>query len=449
MRETHFGFAPQYTPLNHGSYGTLPEGRRILPSCSHLTRALFFVRLRLFSRPSLLAESRSLTADVLNCAASDLVFVPNATRGVDTVLKNVRWRSGDVNPGLRDRVRGREARGSTGSPIMTRPPTERMVTRSRRSGWKSCPIAFPETDDRIVWRRWSGRRGGLNNTSDSEGGDGGRRDERVRLAIVDTIVSMAGLRVPFERLVPALQAEGAMVLFDAAHGIGQIPIDIATLPDFLVTNLHKWFFVPRGCAALYVAKRIQALIRASLPTSARYRGSSAVKKDEKENAFVDLFDFVATSDTTNWLTAEIHFRNEICCGEEAIREYIKAVTLQGAEAAAEILGTEVMRKEGSWMLDCAARKRPETNDEGIGADNGKIDKERGRVDPSHAAKIVLWIKETGIRENGNYFQTCLYRGKFWWRLSGMIYVHVGDFRRGAEVLKRLCERDQKGEYLGG
>jgi len=163
--------------------------------------------------------------------------------------------------------------------------------------------------------------------------------------------------------------------------------------------------------------------------------------------------------------AAIDFRNEICGGEEAIQIYSKAVALQGAEAAAEILGTEIMSTEGSCMLDCAlinvrlplevadpSTVSKDATSAGVaiavaGAGASNREREKGKINPAHGAKIVLWIKETGIKESGCYIQTCLYRGAFWWRLSGMIYVDVDDFRRGAEVLKGLCERIREGGYL--
>jgi hercynylcysteine S-oxide lyase len=71
----------------------------------------------------------------------------------------------------------------------------------------------------------------------------------------------------------------------------------------------------------------------------------------------------------------------------------------------------------------------------------------GRVNPDHADKVAEWIKYVGCAESGIYFQNFLYRGNWWWRISGMIYLEEDDFRRGAKVLKALCKRVRDGKYL--
>lgn len=73
----------------------------------------------------------------------------------------------------------------------------------------------------------------------------------------------------------------------------------------------------------------------------------------------------------------------------------------------------------------------------------------GQIDPAHKNKVSDWFKATGYRESGMYFQTCLYRDVWYWRISGMIYVDVDDFRRGAQVLKDLCARVRDGEHIKG
>ncbi|KAI0408926.1 putative aminotransferase family protein [Xylaria palmicola] len=423
MRHAHFAFSPGYTPLNHGSYGTHPVSVRGTHAALLSEVEAAPDRFIVLEWTARLREARAAAAGVLGCATDDLVFVPNATTGVDTVLKNLGWARGDVvlvYDVVYDSVRAGLA----------------WLEETFGVRVEVVPLRLPLPDDEIVAAVVGAAR------RVNEGGGG----ERVRLAIVDTIVSMPGIRIPFEALVPALQAEDVLVLVDGAHGIGHVDIDLAALqPDFFVTNLHKWLFVPRAVAALYVPRQHQGLIRTSLPTSYRYRKRGQEGGNE---AFLDLFDFVATLDTTHYLTVKdaLEFRTKVCGGERAIQTYCRAVAREGAEVAAGLLGTEVMDSAGSRMRECNfANVRLPLE---VSCEGGEGEAADGKVDPKNAGRLGMWLKERGVVESGCYFQTCLYRGALWWRLSGMIYVDVEDFRKGAEALQGLCERARAGEYLG-
>ncbi|KAI1265693.1 putative aminotransferase family protein [Xylariaceae sp. FL1019] len=405
MRDAHFAFSPDYTPLNHGSFGTYPKS--VADTLAKLSAEAEAAPDKFISLdwPARLKKSRGHAAGLLNCATEDLVFVPNATTGTDTILKNLVWEKGDV--------------------ILM----YEVVYDSVQAGVAYLEDMFGVSDDALI-----------QTLVDAVREVNARPGQRVRLAIIDTIVSMPGIRIPFERLVSALQAEGPLVHVDGAHGIGHIDIDIKKLnPDFFVTNLHKWLYVPRGCAALYVAKKHQKLIRTTLPTSHIYR-----RPGDERNLFVQLFDFAGTANTANYLCVEaaLDFRSRICGGEASIQAWCKGVTREAADAVATIFSTEVMDCPDSCIRDCSLHnvRLPV-----------KLTKEEGSTNAIHVddvAKVVLWFKIMGVKESGMYFQTCAYRNSMYWRLSGQIYVDVEDFRRGAAVLKGLCERAMEGEYRG-
>ncbi|KAI1746561.1 putative aminotransferase family protein [Xylaria castorea] len=432
MRDAHFPFSPDYTPLNHGSYGSYPASVRGVQAALRSEVEEAPDRFIVLEWPTRLREARAATARVLSCETDDVVFVPNTTTGIDTVLKNIKFQPGDVvliYEVVYDAVRGGLA----------------WLEETFGVRVEVVPLCIPLSDDEIV----DAVVGAARRVNESGSGND---DERVRLAIVDTVASLPGVRLPFERLVPALKAEGALVLVDGAHGIGHVDIDLSTLdPDFFVTNLHKWLFVPRAAAALYVPRRHQGLMRTSLPTSHRFRKRG---DDANKNAFIELFDFTATMDTTNYLTvkAALAFRDEVCGGEEAIHTYCRALARESGEVAASILGTEVMDVaaggSSSCMRECnfANVRLPVVISD---SDSGAAGTGTGTtaVHPRDAKEVIMWFKRTGTLESGTYFQICHYRGALWWRLSATVYVEVDDFRKGAKVLLGLCERVGKGEWI--
>jgi selenocysteine lyase/cysteine desulfurase len=96
MRETQFAFSPTFTPLNHGSFGAYPraiqEAQNAFQKQCHKRPDTFIV----YDLPVLINKSRKFIAHLLGVDVDEVVFVPNATTGVNTVLRNLKWETGDV-----------------------------------------------------------------------------------------------------------------------------------------------------------------------------------------------------------------------------------------------------------------------------------------------------------------------------------------------------------------
>ena len=78
----------------------------------------------------------------------------------------------------------------------------------------------------------------------------------VRLAVIDHITSMPSVLIPVRDLVAICRDQGVDKVFvDAAHAIGQVPVDVRDIgADFYTSNLHKWFFCPSAVAFLHIRK---------------------------------------------------------------------------------------------------------------------------------------------------------------------------------------------------
>lgn len=215
MRDTHFPFAPGYTPLNHGSFGSYPKYvlrrfRELQEQCE--ARPDVFIR---YDYPKLLDSSRAAIASYLAVSVEDIVLVPNASVATNIVLRNLKYEEGDVV------VHFSTVYGAVAKLIESVKETTLLES-------VNVELTYPVGDDEVVEALRSAirdiKRGGRN----------------PRIAVFDTVSSMPGVRMPSGRLVSVCKEEGVLSFVDAAHGAGHLNLDIAGLdPDFLVTNLHK------------------------------------------------------------------------------------------------------------------------------------------------------------------------------------------------------------------
>jgi len=154
-------------------------------------------------------------AKLLHVPMEECVFVKNATTGVNTVLRNLVFKEGDVI------VYFATIYGALEKTIVSL--SETTPVRGLKVEYR-----YPISDDELVRR--------FEETVKKAKADG----LNPRIAIFDTIVSNPGVRFPFEKLVESCRAHEVLSLIDGAHGVGQIPLDLGKLqPDFFVSNCHK------------------------------------------------------------------------------------------------------------------------------------------------------------------------------------------------------------------
>ncbi|KAJ9608148.1 hypothetical protein H2200_007136 [Cladophialophora chaetospira] len=330
--KAQFLFDPKYTNLNHGSFGTysLPV-RNALRGYQKLAEAAPDKFLR-YQYIDLLDKSRARIAELLNAPVDECVFVQNATAGINTVLRNLQYKEKDCIIYF-DTIYGAIEK-TLASIVETNPQLQIRKVGHGQDFAYSLPCthseilnALSQTISRVLYD-------GLN----------------PKVCVFETIVSLPGLRFPFERITKMCREYGILSLIDGAHGVGQIPLNLSQLDaDFFVSNCHKWLYTPRGCAVLHVSKRNQHLIRTTFPTSHGYvpLTASSIRNPlppTDKSDFINLFQFVATADNAPYycVPAALNFRKNLCKGEDAIYDYIRDVAQRGADLLAMLLGTEVM-----------------------------------------------------------------------------------------------------------
>ncbi|KAI9002255.1 putative aminotransferase, partial [Gaertneriomyces semiglobifer] len=393
----YFGLDEGWLNLNHGSFGTCPLAvTQVASAYRSLSerRPDTFIR---FNVPHLLARSRAAVARVVNCSKESIVYVPNATSGVNTVLRGL-----SLTPG--DRVLYFDfIYGACGNTVLYIAETTGAVA-------VKIEIRLPANDDDILA------------AFEKEASKG------AKVAVFDTITSLPACRLPFEKLVKRCRELGILSCIDAAHGVGQIPLDLRSLdPDFFTSNIHKWGYAPRGCAMLYVADRCRGMIRSTLPTSWGWEPkavdgiptNSMSDKGDEADKWARMWDFVGTIDSSNYLSvpAALAFRERIG-GEDKIMRYSNDIAKRGAEILAKKLGTEIMFPSAD-----------------IAMHNIRLPLSSSEVG-SHRGRVASWLLEQ-MDSFDTFLSIFSYRDEWWVRISGQIYLEEEDFVKGAGVLSKL------------
>ncbi|KAL0264749.1 hypothetical protein SLS55_000700 [Diplodia seriata] len=426
-----FLFDDDYININHGSFGTYPKSvqdelRRWQSRAE--ARPDQFIR---YEYPVELRKSRALMASYLRAPVETLVFVPNATTGVNTVLRNLVFEDGDVI------IYFATIYGACEN-------TVKYVCETTPARAAKVEYTFPVEDDDLVRR--------FRDVVDAEVKAG----RRVKLAIFDTVVSLPGVRLPFERLTQACRELGVLSLIDGAHGVGQVDLNLGELdPDFFVSNCHNAIF--------YVPIRHQSLMRSTLPTSHGFiplpdpAAPAYINPlpPSGESDFEANFAFTGSGDFTPFLCvpAALAYRESLG-GEAAIRAYCENLAREGGRRAAQILGTELLDNSSNTLSRCffanvrlpLALEACEAAAEKAAAAREKEGK-RVVTKAEVPALVKNWAAATMVREYGGFQALIEYGGGWWARLSAMVYLEVADFEWAAGVLKEVCERAERGEWL--
>jgi isopenicillin-N epimerase len=369
--------APDAAFLNHGSFGACPkevlaEQARIRQRMEAEPDAFFRADVMPDGGATALRSALARLAAFVGTKEDRIVFIENATVGIQAVLRSMDFARGDrilITDHTYNAVRLMvEARcAETGAvPVVARIPI---------------PATADTMVDRVV-----------------EAGAGG-----VKLAILDHITSPTALAFPLERIVPMLRARGARVLVDGAHAVGQIPLDVPGVgADWYVSNAHKWLWAPKGTGFLYASEEVAPMTRPNVVSHFIGMG------------FPRAFYFTGTRDNSAWLAmpAAIDFHERL--DPPAARAYEARLLERCTEIMASI-GAEPVAP-----MNCCAAMR-----------SFRLPQRRAAVaDDAPALMRSTWEKER-VQSHGSVFAASLVT-----RVSAQVYVDEDDLRRLRDTLDR-------------
>lgn len=253
--------------LNHGSFGACP--RPVFDTYQSWQRELESQPVQFLGRrlSDLLAEARHSLAGYLNVAAADVVFVPNATFGVNIVARSLNLQPGDEVLGSSHEYGAAER-------------AWRFVCQKRGGCYISQPLPWPIRDRlEVVEQFWAGV------------------NERTRVIFLSHITSPTALILPVAEICRRARAAGILTVIDGAHAPGQIELDLAALgADFYTGNCHKWLCAPKGSGFLYARPEHQPLLE---PLVVSWGWESL---NPGASPFLDYFQWLGTDDPSAYLS---------------------------------------------------------------------------------------------------------------------------------------------------
>ncbi len=256
--------------LNHGSFGATP---------AVVLEAQQRVRSRMEANPTRyflggeyqheLDSARRAVAGFVGGDEAGLVFVNNATTGVNAVLRSL---EPSLAPGDEILVTDHEYNACRNAAEVSASRTGASVATVR--------VPFP-----------------IESSRQAVDAVLAAVTEHTRVLLIDAVTSATGLAMPVAEIAAEIEPD-VRVLVDAAHAPGMIDFDVTALgASYVTANCHKWMCSAKGAGFLWVRDDRRDDVYHSV-ISHGYNGGWPGDGGRLH----DQFDWTGTQDPSAWLT---------------------------------------------------------------------------------------------------------------------------------------------------
>jgi isopenicillin-N epimerase len=376
---------PEITYLNHGTVGATP--RLVLEAQQALRDEIEQQPARALAREiagmmgerrlesSRLRSAAEAVAAFLGAKGQDLVFVDNATAGINAVLRSLDLSQGDEIL-LTNHAYGGVARAAA------------FASRVQGAQVRVVELPYPSVPQDEIVETFAGA-----------------IRPRTRIALVDHVSSETALILPLAGIAGACREAGVPVLVDGAHAPGMLPLDIEGLGvDWYSGTLHKWAFAPRSCGFLWAAPERQAELHPPVISWGLDEG------------FLVEFDWPGTRDPTPYLAAPagISFLQDL--GETDVYEHNHDLAWTAARLLAGRWDTRLGSHETmAGSMTTVELPRPL----GLGPD-----------DAARVRDELLYRDQIEVAVHAR-------AGRLWARICAQVYNELSDYERLATAVVRL------------
>ena len=263
MLKELFLLDPEVIFLNHGSFGACPLA--VFNEYQAWQRRLERQPVQFLGvdLDNYLHKARQDLGKFVNSNENDIVFIPNATHGVNIVARSLK-----LNPG--DEILTTNHEYGACNFVWE------FVCNKSGAVYKRQSITPPFLSaEQILDQIW---RGVTLNT---------------KVIFISHITSPTSLTMPVQKICHLARQAGILTIIDGAHAPGQIPLDLDSIqPDFYVGNCHKWMLSPKGAGFIYAQPKVQSLIE-PLIVSWGFQSNHAIPR---VSTFIDFLQWSGTSD---------------------------------------------------------------------------------------------------------------------------------------------------------
>jgi isopenicillin-N epimerase len=308
--------------LNHGSFGACPAA--VLDAQHAWQREMERNPVEFLARRSaaLLGEARVRLATYLGSRPENLVFVTNATTGVNTVARSLDLASGDEVLATDHEYGACDAAWE-------------WVCRRAGAHYRRVPVPLPfrpaELADRML----------------------AAATVRTKLIFLSHVTSSTALIFPVAEVCRKARERGILTMIDGAHAPGQIPLALDEVgADFYTGNCHKWLCAPKGAAFLHARPEHHGLLEAPVISWGylaeagghaaldAYTGTSALERRHQWQGTRDISAFLAVPAAIDFQARHAWHDVRVACHALAVetRERIDALTGLAPICAADDCG---------------------------------------------------------------------------------------------------------------